>query len=50
MSRITLVTWDGGGDLGPALAIARELARRGHHAAFPGRGTQRPAAETAGHP
>ena len=34
MSRIAFVTWHGGGNLGPALAIARELQRRGHRAAF----------------
>jgi UDP-N-acetylglucosamine:LPS N-acetylglucosamine transferase len=39
MSRITFVTGDGGGNPGPALAIARELARRGHHAAFLGHDT-----------
>ena len=41
MSRIRFVTWDGGGNLGPALAIARELARRGPRAAFLGHDTPR---------
>lgn len=49
MSRFAFVTWDGGGTLGPALAIARELQRRGHHTAFLGQVTQRPAIEAAGH-
>jgi hypothetical protein len=48
MSRIVFVTWDGGGNLAPALAIARELARRGHRAAFLGEATQRPPTEAAG--
>jgi hypothetical protein len=48
MSRIAFVTWDGGGNLAPGLAIARKLARRGHHAAFLGQATQRPAIEPAG--
>ena len=34
MSRIAFVTWHGGGNLASALAIARELQRRGHRAAF----------------
>ena len=49
MSQIAFVTWNGGGNLGPALAIARELRRRGHRAAFLGQETQRPAIEAAGH-
>jgi hypothetical protein len=36
MSRIAFVTWNGGGNLGPALAMARELGRRGHRVAFLG--------------
>ena len=44
MSWIAFITWNGGGNLGPALAIARELARRGHRAVFLGQDTQRPAA------
>ena len=32
MSQIAFVTWNGGGNLGPALNIARELRRRGHRA------------------
>jgi hypothetical protein len=49
MSRIAFVTWNGGGNLGPALAIARELERRGHQAVFLGHDSQRPAIEAAGH-
>ena len=30
MAEIVVVTWDGGGNVPPALAIARELAARGH--------------------
>ena len=37
MSQIAFVTWNGGGNLGPALAIACELRRRGavHDGAMP---------------
>ena len=31
MSSILFVTWDGGGNVPPALGIAAELQRRGHH-------------------
>jgi hypothetical protein len=48
MSRIVFVTWDGGGNLVPALGIARELHQRGHKAAFLGQQTQRYAIEAAG--
>jgi hypothetical protein len=37
MSRIVFVTWNGGGNLLPALGIGRELDRRGHSVAFLGR-------------
>jgi UDP:flavonoid glycosyltransferase YjiC (YdhE family) len=47
MSRIVFVTWNGGGNLLPALGIARELDRRGHAVAFLGQETQRNAIETA---
>ena len=30
MSQIAFVTWNGGGSLGSALVVARELRRRGH--------------------
>ena len=42
MSRIAFVTWNGGGNLTPALAIVRELHRSGHRAAFLGLEAQRP--------
>ena len=42
MSRIAFVTWNGGGNLTPALAIVRELHRSGHRAAFLGQEAQRP--------
>lgn len=45
MSRIVFVTWNGGGNLVPALGIARELDRRGHPIAFLGQETQRRAVE-----
>ena len=47
MSRIVFVTWNGGGNLLPALGIARELDRRGHSVAFLGQETQRNAVEAA---
>jgi UDP:flavonoid glycosyltransferase YjiC (YdhE family) len=36
VSEILFVTWDGGGNLPPALGIARELQRRGHGVRFLG--------------
>jgi len=30
MAEILFVTWDGGGNVPPAVGIARELVRRGH--------------------
>jgi len=42
MSRIAFVTWNGGGNLTPALASVRELHRSGHRAAFLGQEAQRP--------
>jgi UDP:flavonoid glycosyltransferase YjiC (YdhE family) len=41
MSRIVFATWNGGGNLLPALGIARELNLRGHPVAFLGQETQR---------
>ena len=35
MSEILFVTWDGGGNVPPALGIATELAARGHTVRFP---------------
>ena len=50
MSRIVFVTWNGGGNLLPALGIGRELDRRGHCVAFVGQQAQRRAIEAAGFP
>ena len=47
MSRIVFVTWNGGGNLLPAVGIARELDQRGDCVAFLGQETQRNAAEAA---
>ena len=41
MAEIVVVTWDGGGNVPPALAIARELAARGHGIRVLGHRTQR---------
>jgi UDP:flavonoid glycosyltransferase YjiC (YdhE family) len=48
MSRILFVTWDGGGNVGPALLIAAELQRRGDSVRFLGQPQQREAIEGAG--
>jgi UDP:flavonoid glycosyltransferase YjiC (YdhE family) len=48
MSDVLFVTWDGGGNLPPALGIARELLRRGDVPRFLGHSTQRAAVESAG--
>jgi hypothetical protein len=34
MSQIAFVTWNGGGSLGSALVVARELRRRGHRGGY----------------
>ena len=36
MAEILFVTWDGGGNVPPALGIAAELQRRGHEVRFLG--------------
>jgi UDP:flavonoid glycosyltransferase YjiC (YdhE family) len=41
MPEILFVTWDGGGNVPPALGIARELASRGHAVRFVGHPRQR---------
>lgn len=46
--RVLIVTWDGGGNLPPALGIAREIARRGGDVRFLGNAVQRTAVEAAG--
>ena len=48
MSDILFVTWDGGGNVPPALGIAAELQRRGHGIRFLGHETQRAAITGAG--
>ncbi|HSS95197.1 MAG TPA: glycosyltransferase [Candidatus Dormibacteraeota bacterium] len=45
-----LVTWDGGGNLPPAIGIARKLASMGHRVRFLGHCKQRPVVEAAGLP
>ena len=47
MSQIMFVTWNGGGNLLPALGIARELDQRAHSVAFLGQDTQRDAIAAA---
>lgn len=48
MSDLLFVTWDGGGNVPPATAIARELQQRGHTVRFLGHATQRSALVDAG--
>jgi UDP:flavonoid glycosyltransferase YjiC (YdhE family) len=48
MSRVVFVTWDGGGNVVPAVAIARELQGRGHQVRFLGQAGQRASFERAG--
>ncbi len=48
MADILFVTWDGGGNVPPALGIARELKQRGHSVRFVGHPGQRPSLEAAG--
>jgi UDP:flavonoid glycosyltransferase YjiC (YdhE family) len=48
MAEIVFVTWDGGGNVPPAVGIATELRRRGHGVRFVGHATQRAALEDAG--
>ncbi len=48
MSDILFVTWDGGGNVPPALGIGRELRSRGHHVRFLGHDSQREALSSAG--
>ena len=40
MSRFLFVTWDGGGNVPPATALAHELVRRGHDVRFVGHASQ----------
>ena len=48
MPEILFVTWDGGGNVPPALGIATELATRGHRVRFLGHEANRGAVEAAG--
>ena len=48
MSRVLFVTWDGGGNVGPAAEIGKELQRRGHDVRFIGQSQQRSELERAG--
>ena len=48
MSRFLFVTWDGGGNVGPAVEIAKEMLRRGEEVRFLGQEQQREALERAG--
>lgn len=48
MSRALLVTWDGGGNVAPAVAIGRELRGRGDQVRFLGQAGQRTSIERAG--
>ncbi len=48
MARILFVTWDGGGNVAPAVAIAHELRARGDEIRFLGQAGQRAALEAEG--
>ena len=48
MTRFAFVTWDGGGNVPPAVGIAQELASRGHHVVFFGYEVQRKRFEARG--
>ena len=48
MSRILFVTWDGGGNVAPAVEIAKELRHRDEEVRFLGQEQQRAALEQAG--
>lgn len=48
MSTILFVTWDGGGNVPPATALAHELVRRGHTVRFLGHASQEEALAAAG--
>lgn len=48
MSNILFVTWDGGGNVAPAVLIAKELQQRGDTIRFLGQSQQREALESAG--
>lgn len=46
MTRFAFVTWDGGGNLGPAIGIGQELVARGHDVRFLGYEVQRESIES----
>jgi len=48
MARIAFVTWDGGGNVGPAIGIAQALLARGHRIHFFGSASQRVRIEAQG--
>ena len=48
MAEILFVTWDGGGNVPPAVGIATELQRRGHVVRFVGHSQQRESLAAAG--
>jgi UDP:flavonoid glycosyltransferase YjiC (YdhE family) len=48
VAEVLVVTWDGGGNVPPALGIAGELVRRGHRVRFLGHERQRSSVEEAG--
>lgn len=48
MSRFAFVTWDGGGNIPPAVGMAQELASRGHDVVFIGYEVQRTRFEEKG--
>lgn len=50
MARILFVTWDGGGNVPPAVGIADEMRQRGHEVTFLGHAQQRKHFEIAGYP
>jgi MGT family glycosyltransferase len=48
MANIGFVTWDGGGNVGPAIGVAQALAARGHRSHFFGYEVQRKRVEARG--
>jgi hypothetical protein len=48
MAEILVVTWDGAGNVPPAVGIARELQRRGHAVRFAGHARQHEPLTAAG--
>src|SRR4029079_8806430 len=48
MADLLFVTWDGGGNVPPAVGIAQELQRRGHTVRFAGHARQHESLTAAG--